>query len=78
MTSVETTFRDKSFIIETGKIARQADGSTVLKYGDTFVLATAVASKTERVGIDFFTHRIDISPLYTGWLMVLILTRHGA
>ncbi|KKK87453.1 hypothetical protein LCGC14_2753110, partial [marine sediment metagenome] len=54
MTSIEIPIRDKSFVIETGKMARQADGSTVLKYGDTFVLATAVASKTERVGIDFF------------------------
>ncbi len=59
MTSVEVTLRDKSFIIETGKMARQAGGSTVLKYGDTFVLATAVASKTAREGIDFFPLTID-------------------
>ncbi len=59
MTSIEIPIRDKSFVIETGKMARQADGSTVLKYGDTFVLATAVASKTERVGIDFFPLTID-------------------
>jgi hypothetical protein len=30
------------------------------------------------VRIDFFAHRMDITPLYTGGLMVLILTRHGA
>ncbi len=59
MTSVEISIRDKSFKIETGQIARQADGSTVLKYGDTFVLATAVASKTAREGIDFFPLTID-------------------
>ena len=59
MTSVEISIRDKSFKFETGQIARQASGSTVLKYGDTFVLATAVASKTAREGIDFFPLTID-------------------
>ncbi len=59
MTSVELSIRDKSFKFETGQIARQASGSTLLKYGDTFVLATAVASKTAREGIDFFPLTID-------------------
>jgi polyribonucleotide nucleotidyltransferase len=59
MTQVELTIRDKQFTIETGRMARQADGSTVLKFGDTFVLATAVAAKTAREGIDFFPLTID-------------------
>jgi polyribonucleotide nucleotidyltransferase len=45
--------------METGVIARQAGGAVVLRYGDTIVLATAVASRQERVGIDFFPLTID-------------------
>jgi len=40
--------------LETGRIARQADGSVLATYGETSVLATVVAAKEERVGIDFF------------------------
>ncbi len=40
--------------LETGKIARQADGAVVVTYGETMVLCTAVAQRSPRVGIDFF------------------------
>ena len=40
--------------LETGRIARQADGAVLATYGETSVLATVVAAKEERVGIDFF------------------------
>jgi len=40
--------------LETGRIARQADGAVLATYGETSVLATVVAAKEERPGIDFF------------------------
>jgi polyribonucleotide nucleotidyltransferase len=40
--------------IETGRIARQANGSALVQYGETTVLATAVAEREARPGIDFF------------------------
>lgn len=59
MTNVDIEIRDKKLTLETGEIARQADGSVVVKYGDTVLLATAVASKKVREGIDFFPLTID-------------------
>ncbi|GAB4484125.1 MAG: polyribonucleotide nucleotidyltransferase [Thermodesulfovibrionales bacterium] len=53
------TIRDKQLILQTGKMARQADGSVLAQYGDTVVLATAVSSKKERAGADFFPLTID-------------------
>ncbi|RJQ54867.1 MAG: polyribonucleotide nucleotidyltransferase [Nitrospiraceae bacterium] len=51
--------RAKELSLKTGRMARQADGSVVAQYGDTIVLATAVAAKTSRTGIDFFPLTID-------------------
>ncbi|MFC1549396.1 polyribonucleotide nucleotidyltransferase [Nitrospirota bacterium] len=59
MIKVETQVRGNSLAFETGVMARQADGSTVLKYGDTMLLATAVSLKDAREGIDFFPLTID-------------------
>ena len=39
------TWGDKDLILETGKIARQADGAVLVTYGDTKLLCTVVASK---------------------------------
>ncbi len=57
--TVATELRGKELNLETGKMARQADGSVVARYGDTVLLATAVSSKTPREGIDFFPLTID-------------------
>jgi polyribonucleotide nucleotidyltransferase len=43
----------RKFLLETGKIARQADGAVLAKYGDTTVLATVVSAKEPKEGIDF-------------------------
>ena len=43
----------RKLVLETGKIARQADGAALAKYGDTTVLATVVSTKEPREGIDF-------------------------
>ncbi len=40
--------------METGRVARQADGAIMLSIGETTVLATAVAARAEKPGIDFF------------------------
>lgn len=49
----ELEWAGRRLIIESGKIARQADGAVTVRYGDTVVLATAVAQKTPRAGVDF-------------------------
>lgn len=51
---VEIEFNGQMLTIETGKMARQADGATVITYGDTKLLCTAVAAKQMREGQDFF------------------------
>lgn len=51
---VEVEFNGKPLTIETGKMARQADGATVVTYGETKILCTAVSAKTMRPGQDFF------------------------
>ena len=43
-----------TLVMETGKVARQADAAVMVTYGDTTVLCTAVAQKTPKPGIDFF------------------------
>ena len=59
MKKVEIDLRGKKLILETGKYARQADGSVVGRYGDTVVLATAVSDKTPKEGLDFFPLTVD-------------------
>jgi polyribonucleotide nucleotidyltransferase len=59
MTSVDIEVKGKPLYLETGKFAKQADGSVVVKYGDTVVLATAVAKKEARSDIDFFPLTVD-------------------
>ena len=46
-------FGGKPFSIETGKVAKQANGAVVVRYGETVVLVTAVSSEEKREGIDF-------------------------
>lgn len=47
------------FSLETGKYAKQADGAVMVKYGDTMVLATVVASKEVVEGQDFFPLQVE-------------------
>ena len=49
----------KVLSIETGRIAKQADGSVVVKMGDTMVLCTAVSAKEPKPGQDFFPLTVD-------------------
>jgi polyribonucleotide nucleotidyltransferase len=50
----EMTWGGRKLVLETGKIARQADAAVVVTYGETTVLCTVVAEKSPKVGIDFF------------------------
>src|SRR6187200_1577623 len=51
---VEIEWAGRPLILETGKIARQADGAVIATYGETTVLATVVSAKEPKAGIDFF------------------------
>ena len=46
-------------VVETGKVAKQADGSVVIRYGDTMLLVTAVSARTPREGLDFFPLTVE-------------------
>jgi polyribonucleotide nucleotidyltransferase len=52
--TVEIEWGGRPLRLETGRIARQADGAVLATYGETSVLATVVAAKEEKPGIDFF------------------------
>ena len=57
---VETQIESKRIELQTGALAKQADGAVVISCGETTVLVTAVASPTIRAGIDFFPLTVDI------------------
>lgn len=59
MKRVEIEIRGKKLVLETGKFAKQADGAVLAQYGDTVVLATAVADKNPKEGLDFFPLTVD-------------------
>ena len=50
----EIKWGDQNLIIETGKIAKQATASTIVKYGDTVVMANVTAAKEPKLDQDFF------------------------
>jgi polyribonucleotide nucleotidyltransferase len=50
----ELDWGGRKLVLETGKIARQADGAVLVRYGDTIVLCTAVGVKSAKPGQDFF------------------------
>jgi polyribonucleotide nucleotidyltransferase len=49
----------KSLDVEYGKVAKQADGSVVIRYGDTMVLVTAVSARTPKEGLNFFPLTVE-------------------
>ena len=55
----EIDWAGRRLSLETGKIARQADGAVLVTYGDTKVFCTAVAQKVPKPGIDFFPLTIN-------------------
>ena len=51
---VELVWAGRKLTLETGRIARQADGAVLATYGETTVLATVVSAKEPKAGVDFF------------------------
>ena len=49
----------KTFSLETGRFAKQADGAVMARFGDTMVLATVVAAKEEKEGLDYFPLQVE-------------------
>ena len=54
----------RTLSLESGRVARQADGAVLARYGDTVVLATAVGAKTPKEGIDFFPLTVNYQEKY--------------
>ncbi len=50
----ELDWAGRKLVLETGRMARQADGAVLATYGETTVLATVVSAKTAKPGVDFF------------------------
>src|SRR5438034_11236429 len=59
MQKLEMPLGAHTLSIETGRMAKQADGAVVVRLGDTVVLATACAQKEPRVGVDFLPLTVD-------------------
>src|SRR5574343_654729 len=55
----------KEISIETGKLAKQADGSVVVRMGDTMLLATVVAAPEAKEGVDFLPLTVDYRETYS-------------
>jgi polyribonucleotide nucleotidyltransferase len=50
---------DETLSVETGKVAKQADGSVIISYGETMLLVTAVSAHTAKEGLDFFPLTVE-------------------
>lgn len=61
---IETKLGNRDITIETGRLAKQADGAVVVSYGETKVLVTAVSSREEKEGLDFFPLTVDYVEKY--------------
>lgn len=59
MPEFKTEIGGRKLIIETGKVAQQANGSVMIRYEDTVLLVTVTASKKPREGVDFLPLTID-------------------
>ena len=59
MQSFEMQLGGRTFTVETGKMAKQANGAVLVRYGETVVLVTATASDEPREGVDFFPLTVD-------------------
>ena len=57
--SISILIGGKELVIETGKMAKQANGAVTVRYGDTIVLTAVVVSDSPREGIDFFPLTVD-------------------
>lgn len=61
---VELDWGGRKLTLETGKVARQADGAVIATYGETTVLATVVAAKAPKPGVDFLPLTVNYTEKY--------------
>jgi polyribonucleotide nucleotidyltransferase len=61
---VELDWGGRKLTLETGKVARQADGAVIATYGETTVIATAVAAKQPKPGLDFLPLTVNYTEKY--------------
>ncbi len=59
MKSYTMEFQGRTMTMETGRLAKQASGAVMVRYGDTVVLVTATVSDEPREGVDFFPLTVD-------------------
>ncbi|MFH1262541.1 MAG: polyribonucleotide nucleotidyltransferase [Pseudomonadota bacterium] len=64
MKAVSIQFHGRTLSVEVGRVAKQANGSAYIKYGDTVILVTAVANRTEKEGQDFLPLTVDYFERY--------------
>ena len=62
----EIEVNGKKIILETGKIARQADGAIIATCGETVVIATAVGAKRVNPDVDYFPLQVSYQEKYYG------------
>lgn len=63
--SKEIEWAGSKLKIETGKVARQADGAVMISYGDTVVLCTVVSDKKQKEGIDFLPLTVHYKEMFS-------------
>src|SRR6202161_4352714 len=61
---VQLDWGGRQLTLETGKVARQADGAVIATYGETTVIATVVAAKQPKPGIDFLPLTVNYTEKY--------------
>ena len=64
MTKVELDVNGLPYVLETGRLAKQANGAVLARHGETVVLATAVSSGKPREGVDFLPLMVDYQEMY--------------
>src|SRR5450631_3256516 len=64
MHRVELDWGGRKLVLETGRVARQADGAVLATYGGTTVIATVVAAKAPKEGIDFLPLTVNYTEKY--------------
>ena len=64
ITREEIDWGGRKLVLETGKVARQADGAVVATYGETVVLATVVGETNAKPGVDFFPLTVNYQEKY--------------
>jgi polyribonucleotide nucleotidyltransferase len=60
----EIEWGGRKLVLETGRVARQADGAVLATYGETVVLATAVGDRHPKPGLDFFPLTVNYQEKY--------------